>query len=111
MALPLESFPFQMFIPIGQPRIITQENIKGQHTYLSSVPVRQNALQTMENKRDHPKASRVATKPGQIVSVDQLESPTPGFIAQLKGILTKQRYRYTTIFVDQYSCLSYVFLQ
>ena len=51
------------------------------------------------------------TKPGQIVSVDQLESPTPGFIPQLKGIITKQCYRYATIFVDQYSCLSYVFLQ
>ena len=59
----------------------------------------------------HPKASRVVTKPGQIVSVDQLESPTPGFIAQLKGILTKQRYKYDTIFVDQYSRLSYIFLQ
>ena len=35
----------------------------------------------------------------------------PGFIVQLKGNLTKQRYIYTTIFVDQYSHLSYVFLQ
>ena len=34
--------------------------------------------------------SRVATKPGQIVSVNQLESLMPGFIAQLKGNLTKQ---------------------
>ena len=45
---------------------------------------------------------------GQIVSVDQLESPMPAFTAQLKGNLTKQRYRYAAIFVDQYSCLSYV---
>ena len=58
-----------------------------------------------------PKASRAVTKPGQIVSVDQLESPTPGFIAQLKGILTKQCYKYATVFVDQYSRLSYIFLQ
>ena len=56
-------------------------------------------------------ASRVATEPGQIVSVNQLESPMPGFIVQLKGNLTKQRYRYATIFVDQYSYLSNVFLQ
>ena len=47
--------------------------------------------------------SRVAIEPGKIVSVDQLESPTPGFIAQLKGTLTKQRYKYATVFVDQYS--------
>ena len=57
------------------------------------------------------KPSRVATEPGQIVSVDQLESPMPGFIAQLKGTLTKQRYKYATVFVDQYSPLSYVYLQ
>ena len=56
-------------------------------------------------------SSRVAMQPGQIVSVDQLESPTPGFIAQLKGTLTKQRYKYATVFVDQYSRLSYVHLQ
>ena len=46
-------------------------------------------------KGNHPKASRVATKPGQIISVDQLESPIPGFIAQLKGILTKQCNQYS----------------
>ena len=44
-------------------------------------------------KGSHSKASRVATEPGQIVSVDQLESPTPEFIAQLKDTLTKQRYK------------------
>ena len=53
----------------------------------------------------------LATKPGDCVSVDQLESNTPGFIAQLKGSLTKQRYRAATIFVDHYSRLSYVYLQ
>eukprot|EP00978_Attheya_sp_CCMP212_P037948 scaffold183254_cov63-Attheya_sp.AAC.2 len=52
-----------------------------------------------------------ATRPGQVVSVDQLESPTPGFIAQLKGRLTRDRYRYATIFVDHYSRLSYIHLQ
>ena len=35
----------------------------------------------------------------------------PWFIVQLKGNLTKQCYGYATIFVNQYSCLSYVFLQ
>ena len=33
---------------------------------------------------------KVATRRGQIVSVDQLESTTPGFIMQVKGKLTKQ---------------------
>ena len=30
------------------------------------------------------------TQPGQVVSVDQLESTMPGFVAQLKGLLTMQ---------------------
>ena len=51
------------------------------------------------------------TKPGQVVSVDQLVSPTPGLIAQMTGFLTKKRYKYATVYVDQYSKLSYVYLQ
>jgi hypothetical protein len=45
----------------------------------------------------------VATKPGEIVSVDQMESTEVGFFAQLKGSLTKKRYRYCTVFVDHFS--------
>ena len=62
-------------------------------------------------KGDDKKASKVATRPGQIVSVDQLESNTPGFIAQLKGKLTQQRYNYATAFVDQFSGYTFVYLQ
>jgi Reverse transcriptase (RNA-dependent DNA polymerase) len=54
---------------------------------------------------------RNITKPGQHVSVDQLESPTPGLIGQIKGTPTHARYRVATIFVDGYSRASYVFLQ
>jgi hypothetical protein len=54
---------------------------------------------------------RVATSPGDCISVDQLESPTPGFIAQLKGRLTKKRYGAATIFVDHASRLSYIHFQ
>ena len=52
-----------------------------------------------------------ATSSGQIVSIDQLESSTAGFIAQLKGKLTTQRYQYATVFVDQHSRYDYVYLQ
>ena len=62
-------------------------------------------------KGDNKKSTKVATRPGQIVSVDQLESNTPGFIAQLKGKLTQQRYHYATVFVDQFSGYSFVYLQ
>jgi hypothetical protein len=49
---------------------------------------------------------RTSTGPGQCVSVDQLESSTPGLIAQMKGWLTKKRYRVATIVVDQFSGLT-----
>jgi hypothetical protein len=49
--------------------------------------------------------------PGDIMSVDQLESSTPGFIGQISGALTRQRIVGSTIFVDQASDLSYVYHQ
>ena len=62
-------------------------------------------------KEDKVSKLRTATSPGQCVSVDQLESPAPGLIAQMKGWLTKKRYRVATVFVDDFSGLSYVYLQ
>ena len=50
-------------------------------------------------------------QPGEITYVDQLRSPTPGFIAQMTGTLTKQRYKYATIFVDGYSGKGYMYGQ
>ena len=63
------------------------------------------------NKGQQPRRILPATKPGQCISVDQMESSTIGFVAQLKGRLTKRRYRVATIFVDHFSDLSYVHLQ
>jgi hypothetical protein len=55
----------------------------------------------------------VATKPGEIVSVNQMESTEVGFFTQLKGslTLTKKQYRYCTVFVDHFSQLHFVHLQ
>ena len=50
----------------------------------------------------------VATKPGECVSVNQMMSTKPGFYPQLKGRLTKKRYRCATISVDHFSHLRYV---
>jgi Reverse transcriptase (RNA-dependent DNA polymerase)/GAG-pre-integrase domain len=55
--------------------------------------------------------SLTTTIAGQCVSVDQLESPIIGFFGQMKGSLTKSRYKVATIFVDHYSNLSFVSLQ
>jgi hypothetical protein len=52
----------------------------------------------------------VATAPGQIVSVDQMISTQVGFIAQLKGALTKKRYIAATVFINHYSRLQYIHL-
>ena len=49
-----------------------------------------------------------ATNPGETVSVNQMVSTEVGFFAQLKGKLTKKRYRCSTIFVDHYSRLHFV---
>ncbi len=50
----------------------------------------------------------VTTKLGETVSVDQMVLTKGGFFAQLKGKVTKKRYRCCTIFVDLYSRLRFV---
>ena len=62
-------------------------------------------------KGDNKHSTKTATQPGQVVSVDQLESNSPWLIAQLKGKLTQQRYKYATIFVDKFSGNTFVFLK
>ena len=62
-------------------------------------------------KGDNKNTTKTATQPGQIVSVDQLESTSPGLIAQLKGNLTQQRYEYATVFIDQFSGHTFLYLQ
>jgi hypothetical protein len=50
----------------------------------------------------------VTTKPGECVVIIQMTSTKPGFYAQLKGKLTKKRYRCAIIFVDHFSRLRYM---
>jgi hypothetical protein len=64
------------------------------------------------NKGNKPKGvGHLATAPGQMVSVDQLESSAAVFISQLKGRLTRRRYKVATLFVEHFSRTSYVHLQ
>jgi Reverse transcriptase (RNA-dependent DNA polymerase)/GAG-pre-integrase domain len=55
--------------------------------------------------------TRVAAAPGDMVAIDQMVSPTPGLVAQMKGFLTKQRYTAATVFVDHFSNLSFTYFQ
>jgi hypothetical protein len=55
-------------------------------------------------------ATNMISAPGDCVSVDQIESTTPGLIAQLKGRPTTKQYKVVRVFVDHYSDMSYVHL-
>jgi hypothetical protein len=63
------------------------------------------------NKTQANVIGKIAERPGDCISVHQLDSSTPSFIAQLKGIPTTKRYNAATVFVDNYSGLSYIHLQ
>ena len=53
---------------------------------------------------------KTAIKPGQVISIDQLISPTPGFVPTHRGRPTTARYVGATVFVDHYSDFTYVHL-
>ncbi len=61
------------------------------------------AKEYADNKRE--------THPGEKISVDPLVSPTPGIIAQLTRRLTTKRYKYATVFVNNYSGYGYLHIQ
>jgi hypothetical protein len=57
------------------------------------------------------KPDKMPNAPGDVVSVAQLISTTPGLIAQLTIPMTKQRYTAATMYVDQLSGLGYVHIR
>jgi hypothetical protein len=64
--------------------------------------------------RDKPRkdyCKNIPLKPGEVTSVDMMVSPTPGLIAQMTSILTKKRYKYATVYVDQATRVGFVYLQ
>ena len=65
----------------------------------------------MERETNLIHETKTITEPGELISFDQLESPTPGFIVQITGHLTTKRYKYATVFIDQASNLGYVYMQ
>ena len=60
---------------------------------------------------DNTAESYVPTKPGEVVSVDQMISSTPGLIAQISGNPYKARYQCATVFIDHASDYSYIVIQ
>ena len=64
-----------------------------------------------QSKQERQRQWNQALKPGDVISVDQMVSPVPGLIAQMVGFLTKQCYKYATVFIDQASRMGFVYLQ
>jgi hypothetical protein len=51
-----------------------------------------------------------ATKLGECVSINHMQSTEPGLYGQAKGALTKTCYKNVTVFVDHYLPLQFVYL-
>jgi hypothetical protein len=64
-----------------------------------------------KGKRYNQRHLKKTPHPGEIVSVDQLESSIPEFIGQMTGKLTNQRIVASTVYVDHASDLSYIYHQ
>ncbi len=58
-----------------------------------------------------PSDGYVPTTPGEVVSVDQLESNVAGLVAQMAGHPTHSRYKVVTVFVDHATGFSFVHFQ
>jgi hypothetical protein len=76
-----------------------------------SLPIWKEHSSTIESQSKTTGDSKLCIFPGQFISVDQLESPTPSLIVQLKGIPTTKRYTVATVFIDHFSRLFFVHLQ
>ena len=55
--------------------------------------------------------TEVPKSPGEVVSVDQMISPTPGLVAQMTGMITTKRYTCATVYVDHSSGYSFIWIQ
>ena len=69
------------------------------------------AKRAWQSKQGKQRQRNETLKPGEVISVDQMVSPVPGLITQMVGFLTKQRFKYATVFVDQESRMGFVYLQ
>ena len=98
-------------------QILAEQGAIPKHLAKCDIPVCSSCMYSKMSKRPWRNKTRQDFKaktpvdPGEVVSVDQMVSPTAGFIAQMTGILTKQRYKYATVYVDQATRFGYVHLQ
>ena len=84
-------------------------NIKP-HTCPGCAYGRQHRKPTRHKGRKNKRKIIPSTFAGHCVSVDQLVSPTPGFVPIHRGLPTLKRYIGATIFVDHFSDFTYCHL-
>ena len=73
--------------------------------------LRKGYEKSLQSKQGKQRQEKKALKPGEVISVDQMVSPVPVLIALMLGFLTRQRYKYATVFVNQASHMGFVYLQ
>ena len=105
-------------VPFKVIRLLAAANILPRHLLDAKVPkcaACQYGAMTRKPWRTKAPPGKIKptliNRPGDCISIDQMESSMPGFMAQIKGRLTRRRYRYCTVFVDHHSRLKYVHLQ
>ena len=75
------------------------------------MPVRQGNKKSVVIQTRKQSQRNQVLKLGKVISVNQMVSPVPGLITQMVGFLTKQCYKYATVFVNQASQMGFVYLQ
>ena len=73
--------------------------------------IRAKATRRQWRGRATKNKERQELQPGEVVSVDQMTTDTPGYVAQMTGIPTVRRYTGATVFVDHRTRYTYVHLQ
>ena len=63
----------------------------------------------MQSSKKHMDKEEDPARPGDVIFVEQLKSPTPGLIPQMMGFMATKRYHYATVYVDQALRLSYIY--
>ena len=85
-----------------------QATTRQQETNLCSMSVWENGKKTLEGQGRQLECN----KNGNTAWSDCVsESNSPGLIAQLKGKLTQQQIKYATVFINQYSGYTFIYLQ
>ena len=103
--------PFGILVQAAQLGILPKNIITKDHPKCPSFLYGKSMQCNWHTKTPHGTIAPLATKPGNVVSVDQMESSVPGFLGQNMGQLTQKWHKTATIFVDQASKLSYVYTQ